>query len=101
MAKVSKIERNKQRIEAVSRLRHKRAELRQILKSPSSSLEEKEAARRKMNSMPRMALENRVVNRCEVTGRPRGYLRKFRMSRIAFRELSNQGLIPGVTKSSW
>lgn len=101
MAKVSKIERNKQRIEAVNRLRHKKAELRAIMKSVNSSLEEKEAARRKMDSLPRMAMENRVVNRCELTGRPRGVLRKFRLSRIAFRELSNQGMIPGVTKSSW
>lgn len=101
MAKVSKIERNKQRIEAVNRLRHKKAELRKIIKNPNTSFEEKEAARSKMANMPRMAMENRVVNRCEVTGRPRGVLRKFKMSRIAFRELSNQGLIPGVTKSSW
>ena len=101
MAKVSKIERNKQRIEAVSRTRAKRAELRKIQKSPRTSLEEKEAARRTMNNMSRLTLENRVVNRCEITGRPRGVLRKFKMSRIAFRELSNLGLIPGVTKSSW
>ena len=101
MAKTSKIERNKKRMEAVSRCRHKRAELRKILKSPFTSLEEKEAARKTMNNMPRLGLENRVVNRCELTGRPRGYLRKFGMSRIAFRELSNRGLVPGVTKSSW
>lgn len=101
MAKVSKIERNKQRIEAVSRLRHKKAELRKIIKNPKTSFEDREAARLKMARMPRMAMENRVVNRCEITGRPRGVLSKFKMSRIAFRELSNQGMVPGVTKSSW
>ncbi len=51
--------------------------------------------------LPRDASPTRVVNRCEVTGRRRGYLRRFRMSRIAFRELASQGMLPGVTKSSW
>ncbi|MGP1587212.1 MAG: type Z 30S ribosomal protein S14 [Treponemataceae bacterium] len=43
----------------------------------------------------------RRVNRCQVCGRPRGYLRKFKMCRICFRKLASEGLIPGVTKSSW
>jgi small subunit ribosomal protein S14 len=51
--------------------------------------------------LPRDASPTRVVNRCEVTGRRRGYLRRFRMSRIAFRELASRGMLPGVTKSSW
>ncbi|MFK8136735.1 MAG: 30S ribosomal protein S14 [Bdellovibrionales bacterium] len=101
MAKVSKIERNKKRIEAVARTRMKRAELRKIIKNPNTGFDEKEIAKKKLTSLPRMTMENRVVNRCEVTGRPRGYLRKFKMSRIAFRELSNSGMVPGVTKSSW
>jgi small subunit ribosomal protein S14 len=51
--------------------------------------------------LPRDASPTRVVNRCLVTGRRRGYLRRFKMSRIAFRELASHGMIPGVTKSSW
>lgn len=101
MAKKSKIDRNLKRQQTVNRYREKRLELRNIIKDPKTSWEEKEEARRKMNAMPRMAIENRVMNRCGITGRPRGYLRKFNMSRIAFRELANNGLIPGVTKSSW
>ncbi|MEA1910546.1 MAG: type Z 30S ribosomal protein S14 [Spirochaetota bacterium] len=42
-----------------------------------------------------------IVNRCRICGRPRGYMRKFQMCRICFRKLASQGLIPGVTKSSW
>jgi small subunit ribosomal protein S14 len=44
---------------------------------------------------------NRVRNRCRICGRPRGFMRRFRLCRICFRELALQGLIPGVTKSSW
>ncbi|MDP5370042.1 MAG: 30S ribosomal protein S14 [Pseudomonadota bacterium] len=47
------------------------------------------------------AIATRVRNRCELTGRARGYYRKFQVSRIALRELGNQGLIPGITKASW
>ena len=51
--------------------------------------------------LPRNSAMVRVRNRCEITGRSRGYYRKFGLSRIKFRELSLQGLIPGVKKSSW
>jgi small subunit ribosomal protein S14 len=51
--------------------------------------------------LPRDASPSRVVNRCEVTGRRRAFIRRFKMSRLTFRELASQGLIPGVTKSSW
>jgi len=44
---------------------------------------------------------SRRVNRCRICGRPRGYMRKFQMCRICFRNLAGQGMIPGVTKSSW
>jgi len=44
---------------------------------------------------------SRIVRRCKVCGRPRGYMRKFEMCRICFRKLANEGMIPGVTKSSW
>jgi small subunit ribosomal protein S14 len=51
--------------------------------------------------LPRDASPTRVVNRCEVTGRRRAFIRRFKVSRLTFRELASQGLIPGVTKSSW
>jgi len=43
----------------------------------------------------------RYYHRCKICGRPRGYLRKFEMCRICFRKLANEGMIPGITKSSW
>jgi small subunit ribosomal protein S14 len=55
----------------------------------------------KLQSMPRNGCENRIRNRCELTGRSRGYYRAFGLSRIKFRELALQGMLPGVTKSSW
>jgi small subunit ribosomal protein S14 len=54
-----------------------------------------------LSKLPRDSAPSRLHNRCQVTGRPRGYLRKFKMSRIAFRELAHKGQIPGVKKSSW
>ena len=51
--------------------------------------------------LPRDASPTRLVNRCEASGRRRSFIRRFRLSRIAFRELASQGLIPGVTKASW
>jgi small subunit ribosomal protein S14 len=54
-----------------------------------------------LQKLPRNANPTRLHNRCSVTGRPRGYLRKFGLSRIAFRELALEGKIPGVVKASW
>ena len=64
-------------------------------------MEERFAAQLKLAQLPRNSAKNRVRNRCEVTGRPRAYYRKLRMSRLSLREMSNQGLIPGMVKSSW
>ncbi|MFJ8259632.1 30S ribosomal protein S14 [Peribacillus asahii] len=54
-----------------------------------------------LNKLPRDSSPTRLHNRCAVTGRPRGYLRKFNMSRIVFRELAHKGQLPGVKKASW
>ena len=54
-----------------------------------------------LTMLPRDASPTRLVNRCEVTGRRRAFLRRFRLSRITFREMASHGMIPGVTKSSW
>ncbi|WP_090739198.1 30S ribosomal protein S14 [Paenibacillus sp. Mc5Re-14] len=89
MAKKSKVVREKRRQETVA----KYAELRRQLKERGDY----EA----LQKLPRNASPTRLKNRCELTGRPRGYLRKFKVSRIVFRELAHKGQIPGVTKSSW
>ena len=54
-----------------------------------------------LQKLPRNASPVRLHNRCKITGRPRGYIRTFGISRVTFREMANQGLIPGVRKASW
>jgi small subunit ribosomal protein S14 len=54
-----------------------------------------------LQKLPKNASPVRLHNRCKLSGRPKGYLRQFGISRINFREMANQGLIPGVTKASW
>ena len=63
--------------------------------------EERFAAQLKLAEMPRNSSPTRVRNRCSLSGRPRGYYRKFKLSRIAVRELASSGQIPGMLKSSW
>jgi small subunit ribosomal protein S14 len=89
MAKKSKVVKERKRQEIVERY----SELRRELKAKGDY----EA----LKKLPRDSSPTRLKKRCEVTGRPRGYLRKFKMSRIAFRELAHKGQIPGVKKSSW
>jgi len=101
MAKKSKIARNKYRMELVDKYKERRRELLKVMNNADLPEAEREEARRKFNNIPRDASPTRVRLRCEVTGRPRGNYRKFRLSRIKLRELAHQGLVPGVTKSSW
>lgn len=101
MAKISKIVRNEQRIKMVAQYAEKRAALKKIINNPRSTVEEVDAAQLKLQSFPRNASPVRVRNRCSQTGRPRGFLRKFGVSRIALRELALAGQIPGVIKASW
>ena len=89
MAKKSKIARNKQRQEIVDRYADKRAQL----KADGDYLG--------LQKLPRDASPTRIHNRDSVDGRPRGYIRKYKMSRIRFRELAHKGQIPGVRKASW
>ena len=65
------------------------------------SLEERFDARLKLAKLPRNSSAVRIRNRCDVTGRPRAFYRKFKMSRIALRDLGSHGQIPGLVKSSW
>jgi small subunit ribosomal protein S14 len=64
-------------------------------------MEERFRAQLKLSAMPRNSAKIRIRNRCEVTGRPRAYYRKLKLSRIALRDLGNNGQIPGLVKSSW
>lgn len=54
-----------------------------------------------LQKLPKNASPVRLHNRCKLTGRPKGYMRQFGISRVTFREMANQGLIPGVKKASW
>jgi small subunit ribosomal protein S14 len=101
MAKKSSIEKNNRRRRLVKQYAGRRARLKQITENLSLPVEERFAAQLKLAELPRNSSPTRIRNRCELTGRPRGYYRKLRMSRIALRELSSQGQIPGMTKSSW
>jgi small subunit ribosomal protein S14 len=101
MAKVSSIAKNNRRKKMVANGEAKRAELRAKIIDDTLSGEERDAAQKKLQKMPRDTSRIRVRNRCEVTGRPRGVYREFQLSRITFRELAHQGMIPGVTKASW
>jgi small subunit ribosomal protein S14 len=101
MAKTSSVNKNKRRAQMVKRLAPKRARLKAIADDRSLPPEERFAARLKLAELPRNSSPTRIRNRCELTGRPRGYYRKFRLSRIALRELASSGQIPGMVKSSW
>ena len=101
MAKKSKIAKNEQRRAKVERFAERRAELKAIIKNPNSSDEERFDAQTALNKMPRDASPVRLRNRDAADGRPRGYLRKFGLSRVRMREMAHRGELPGVTKSSW
>ncbi len=101
MAKKSAIEKNNRRVRMVKKHAAKRAKLRAVARDRSLPPEERFQAYMKLAKLPRNGAASRVRNRCELTGRPRGYYRKFRLSRIAVRELGSVGQIPGMVKSSW
>ncbi|MDE0147174.1 MAG: 30S ribosomal protein S14 [Rhodospirillaceae bacterium] len=101
MAKKSAIEKNDKRRRLVAKFAGKRAALRAMAKDASLPPEERFKARLKLNELPKNGAATRVRNRCAVSGRPRGYYRKFGISRIALRELGSKGQLPGVVKSSW
>lgn len=101
MAKTSKIEKMKRQQRMVAQYSAKREALKAIVKDTERSMEERLDASRALAKLPRNSSPVRHRNRCHLSGRPRGYLRKFGLSRIALRELAHEGKIPGVTKSSW
>ena len=101
MAKKSAIEKNKRRMGLAKKFAVKRTHLKSVAADESLSDQERFAARLKLAELPRNSSPNRVRNRCEMTGRPRAYYRKLKVSRIALRQMSNDGKIPGMVKSSW
>jgi small subunit ribosomal protein S14 len=101
MAKKSAIERNKKRARMAKKFAGRRARLLEVANDESRPMEERFAARLRLAQLPRNSAKVRIRNRCELTGRPRGTYRKFRLSRIALRELGSTGQIPGLVKSSW
>ena len=101
MAKKSAIQKNLKRAKLVKSNLSKRLKLKMICSDKSISMEERFEAQMKLAQCPRNGAKIRIRNRCLITGRPRGYYRKFKMSRIAFRELASTGQVPGILKSSW
>jgi small subunit ribosomal protein S14 len=101
MAKTSSVEKNNHRRKLVDQYAARRAALKAIIMDQSKPMEERFRAQLKLSAMPRNSAKNRIRNRCEVTGRPRSYYRKLKVSRIALRDLGNNGQIPGLVKSSW
>lgn len=101
MAKKSAVERNKKRQRMAARYAAKRVRLKAMAKDPSLSPEERFNARLKLAVLPRNSSPTRLRLRCELTGRPRGNYRKFKLSRVALRDLASKGQIPGMVKSSW
>lgn len=89
MAKESMKARERKRQQLVDRYAEKRAQLKA------------EGRWEELQKLPKNSSSVRLHNRCKLTGRPRGYMRQFGVSRVTFREMANQGLIPGVTKASW
>ena len=101
MAKTSSVQKDKNRRKLVAQEAQKRAKLKAILKDKDVSGEDRFATQLKLAALPRNGSKTRIRNRCELTGRSRAYYRKFKLSRIALRELASAGQIPGMTKSSW
>lgn len=99
MAKESMKARDRKRLELIQKYEAKRAELRKKIKEAKE--EEKFAIMLQLQKLPLNSSYVRYRNRCKLTGRPRGYMRQFGISRINFREMASNGLIPGIKKASW
>ncbi|MBW0116329.1 30S ribosomal protein S14 [Pseudonocardia abyssalis] len=101
MAKTGKIVKNERRKAVVAKYAERRAGLKAVIARPTTSDDDRASAIRELNRQPRDASATRVRNRDAADGRPRGYLRKFGVSRVKLRELAHAGHLPGVRKSSW
>jgi small subunit ribosomal protein S14 len=101
MAKTNMVEREKRRARIVKKYAAKRAQLKELIRSPNTSPEARATAQAKLQAMPRDASPSRQRKRCAITGRSRGVYRKFGLSRVKIREVANRGEIPGLSKASW
>jgi small subunit ribosomal protein S14 len=101
MATKSAVAKQKRREGMVSLKWEKRQALKKIIASPSTTYEDRLAAVAQLNKLPKNSSPVRLRNRCQLTGRSRGVIRKYKLSRLCFREMANAGLIPGVFKASW
>jgi small subunit ribosomal protein S14 len=101
MAKISQVNRNKMRERMANRDKSKRQALKDVLMDRTLPVEDRFNASLKLAQMPRNGASVRVRLRCEVTGRSRGNYRKFKLCRIALRDLASSGQIPGMVKASW
>jgi len=95
MAKSSMIARERKRQKMVDKYATKRVELKKLAKNGDVE------AQIALDKLPKDSSPVRLHNRCRLTGRPRGFMRRFGICRVVFREMANDGKIPGVTKSSW
>ncbi len=101
MAKKCMIAREDKRGKMVDKYAEKRSQLKALIKNPETDPQDRQAAVEKLARLPRNSSAVRLRNRCEQTGRPRGYYRKFGLSRNKLREAAMRGDIPGLSKSSW
>ena len=101
MAKKSKIVREEKLLRNIQKYAKKRAALKAIINNPDTKVEDRDIAVNKLDRLPKSSSPVRLRNRCFITGRPRGIIRRFKLSRLSFREMALNGEIPGVTKASW
>ena len=101
MATKSSIAKQKRRERMVKNKWEKRAALKAIILDMRKPIEERLAAVDSLNKMQKNSSPVRLRSRCQFTGRARGVLSKFKLSRLCFREMASQGLIPGIVKASW
>lgn len=101
MAKTNMVQREKRRTKIVKKYAAKRAQLKELIRSPRTSSEARAAAQAQLQAQPRDASASRLRMRCQITGRSRGVYRKFGLSRVKVREVANRGEIPGLAKASW
>jgi len=101
MAKVSMINREKRRAKLVNKYARKRAELKAVITNPEVGFDERQQAMFALQKLPRDSSPARQRNRCAVSGRPRGFYRRFGLSRNKLREAAMRGDVPGLRKASW
>lgn len=101
MATKSSVAKQKKRERLVKSHWQTRQRLKEIVRDQTKGMEDRLEAQMKLSRLPRNSSPVRLRNRCLMTGRARGYLRKFKLSRLCFREMARMGMIPGLVKASW